>query len=332
MLTQFVKLRILLGLVLAGILGASEDVLLNASYDATRALFTDVNAAFVAHWQGTGDGAVKILQSHGGSGKQARSVVEGMEADVVSLALALDVDEIAKSGLLPTDWRALQPGGVSPWTSTVVMLVRKGNPKGIKDWGDLARTDIMPLIASPKTSGAARLAYLATWAWAQSAHPGDEAAVRAFMAGWLKRVPTFDAGARGATATFVRRGIGDVLLTWENEAWQAAAESQGGGEIVVPSTSILAEPPFAVVDAVATRHGTRELAKAYIAFLATPTVQEIAARHYYRPRDAAVLARHAAAFPPLHLATVEDAFGGWAKAQLAHFTDGGSFDQLLEGN
>jgi len=223
----------LISLLLCGLaLGAADNVLLNASYDPTRELFKDLNVAFSAQLKQTANATVTVKQSHGGSGKQARSVIEGMEADVVSLALGLDLDEIAKNGLLPADWRTRQPGGVSPWTSTVVLLVRKGNPKGIKDWGDLARSDVIPLVASPKTSGAARLAYLAAWSWAATAHPGDDAAVRAYMAGWLKRVPTFDAGARGATTTFVRRNIGDVLLTWENEAWQASAESKGSLSLI----------------------------------------------------------------------------------------------------
>jgi sulfate/thiosulfate-binding protein len=320
--------RLLPILFLASLLGAADQVLLNASYDPTRELFKEVNAAFVAQ----SGGAAQVKQSHGGSGKQARSVIEGMGADVVSLALGLDVDEIAKAGLLPADWRTRQPNGVSPWTSTVVLLVRKGNPKGIKDWGDLARADVVPLVASPKTSGAARLAYLAAWSWAATAHPGDAAAVQAYMSGWLKRVPTFDAGARGATTTFVRRNIGDVLLTWENEAWQAAAESRGASEVVVPSASILAEPPVAVVEKVASARGTLELARAYVAFLASPAVQAIAAKHHYRPRDPAVLAQHAADFTALRLVTVEDAFGGWTKAQAEHFADGGSFDRLLGGN
>ena len=318
-------LFILLMLISTG--SAADQVLLNASYDPTRELYKELNVAFIAQRPG-----IEVRQSHGGSGKQARSVIEGLEADVVSLAIGLDVDEIAKAGLLPSDWRTRQPGGVSPWTSTIVLLVRKGNPKRIKDWSDLARSDVVPLVASPKTSGAARLAYLAAWASAAAAHPGNDAAVRAFMAGWLKRVPTFDAGARGATTTFVRRNIGDVLLTWENEAWQAAAESKGATEVVVPSMSILAEPPVAVVESIAKQHGTLELATAYLAFLASPTAQELAAKHRYRPRDAAVLAKHAAQFPPLKLATVDEAFGGWAKAQADHFGDGGSFDLLVGGN
>ena len=315
--------ELLLLLLLAVLAGASESTLLHASYDPTRAMLTEINAAFLAGKPGV----TAVRQSHGGSGKQARSVIEGLQADVVSLALDLDVDQIALAGLLPRDWKTRQPGGVSPWTSTVVLLVRKGNPKRITGWADLARPEVIPLVASPKTSGAARLAYLAAWA----SQTGDAASVQAFMAGWLKRVPSFDAGARGATMSFTRRGIGDVLLTWENEAWLAAAESDGACEVVVPAVSILAEPPVAVVEANATRHGTLVQATAYIAFLATPAVQEIAAKHFYRPRDPAVLARLVAVFPTLRLLTVEQAFGGWAEAQKTHFADGALFDRLIGG-
>jgi sulfate/thiosulfate-binding protein len=315
-------------ILLATALVAADDVLLNASYDPTRELYKAVNAAFAAHWQKTTGRTVEVKQSHGGSGKQARSVIEGLEADVVTLAIGLDVDEIARSGRLAADWAKRLPDNSSPYTSTIVFLVRAGNPKGIKDWSDLGRADVVPLIANPKTSGAARLAYLAAWAHAERS---DQAGVEAWMAGWLKRVPTFDAGARGATTTFVRRQIGDVLLNWENEAHLAVAESKGGVQVVVPSRSILAEPPVAWVDAVVQKRGTAALAKAYLEFLGSEPAQEIAAQHHYRPRLAVVADRHKAALPAIELFTVDAAFGGWTKAQAAHFADGASFDRLTTG-
>lgn len=311
--------------LLAAALAAADDILLNASYDPTRELYKEVNTAFAAHWQKTTGRTVEVKQSHGGSGKQARSVIEGLEADVVTLAIGLDVDEIARSGRLAADWAKRLPDNSSPYTSTIVFLVRAGNPKGIKDWSDLGRADIAPLIANPKTSGAARLAYLAAWAAAERA---DQAGAEAWMAGWLKRVPTFDPGARGATTTFVRRQIGDVLLTWENEAHLAVAESKGATLVVVPSRSILAEPPVAWVDAVVQKRGTAAVAKAYLEFLASEAGQEIAAKHRYRPRLTAVAERHKADFPAVELFTVDAVFGGWAKAQASHFADGASFDRL----
>ncbi len=318
-------LRTLPLVLLALVLGAADDVLLNVSYDPTRELYKEVNAAFAAHWQKTTGRSVEIKQSHGGSGKQARSVIEGLDADIVTLAIGLDVDEIAKSGRLDPGWSTRLPNNSAPYTSTIVFLVRAGNPKGIKDWGDLGRADIAPVIANPKTSGAARLAYLAAWAHAERA---DKAGAEAWMAGWLKRVPTFDPGARGATTTFVRRQIGDVLLTWENEAHLAVAESKGQAEVVVPPRSILAEPPVAWIDATVAKRGTAAVARAYLEFLATPAAQEIAAKHHYRPRDPAVVQRHAAAFPAVDLFTVDAVFGGWNTAQAAHFADGASFDRL----
>ena len=318
-------IRILASLAITLVLAAADDVILNVSYDPTRELYKEVNAAFAAHWQQSTGRTVEIKQSHGGSGKQARSVIEGLEADIVTLAIGLDVDEIAKSGRLDPGWAASLPNNSAPYTSTIVFLVRAGNPKGIKDWGDLGRADVAPVIANPKTSGAARLAYLAAWAHAERV---DKAGAEAWMAGWLKRVPTFDPGARGATTTFVRRQIGDVLLTWENEAHLAVAESKGQTEVVIPSRSILAEPPVAWIDATVAKRGTAAVAKAYLEFLATPAAQEIAAKHGYRPRDAAVAERHAADFPKLELFTVDSVFGGWTKAQAGHFADGASFDRL----
>lgn len=321
-------IRILALVAAALVLHAADDTLLNVSYDPTRELYKEVNAAFAAQWKQAAGRSVEVKQSHGGSGKQTRSVIEGLDADIVTLALPLDADEIAKTGRLAADWRNRLPHNASPYTSTVVFLVRTGNPKGVKDWGDLAKADVATVVANPKTSGAARLAYLGAWAWAERAFPGDSAKVEAYMRGWLARVPTFDPGARGATTTFVRRQIGDVLLTWENEAWLAVAESKGSVQVVVPPVSILAEPPVAWVDAVVAKKGTAAVAKAYLEFLYTPAVQEIAARHRYRPRLPEVLERHRADFPALELIAVEQAFGGWDKAQATHFADGASFDRL----
>jgi sulfate transport system substrate-binding protein len=299
-------------LVVVGMLGwvAAEaaDSLLNVSYDATRALYAELNAAW---------GQATVRQSHGGSAKQARLVAEGLPADVVTLALPLDVELLVAAGRVGADWRTRLPHQAAPFTSTVVFLVRAGNPKGIRDWSDLGRDDVVPILANPKTSGAARLAYLAAW----HSQPDD---TEAWMAAWLRRVPTFDAGARGAAATFVRRGLGDVLLTWESEAWLAAQESQGAAEVVVPPASILAEPPVAWVDAIVAHDGSRALAEAYLRFLYTPPAQAIAARHHFRPRDPGA----AAGFPALRLVTVEASFGSWAAAQAAHFADGGTFDRL----
>lgn len=321
-------IRILALVAAALVLHAADDTLLNVSYDPTRELYKEVNAAFAAQWKQAAGRSVEVKQSHGGSGKQTRSVIEGLDADIVTLALPLDADEIAKTGRLAADWRNRLPHNASPYTSTVVFLVRTGNPKGVKDWGDLAKADVATVVANPKTSGAARLAYLGAWAWAERAFPGDSAKVEAYMRGWLARVPTFDPGARGATTTFVRRQIGDVLLTWENEAWLAVEESKGAVQVVVPPVSILAEPPVAWVDAVVAKKGTAAAAKAYLEFLYTPAAQEIAAKHSYRPRLPEVLERHRADFPALELIAVEQAFGGWDKAQATHFADGASFDRL----
>jgi sulfate/thiosulfate transport system substrate-binding protein len=320
----------------AGTAGAQSTAkpvtLLNVSYDPTRELYEDFNQQFAAYWKRKTGQEVTIRQSHGGSGKQARSVIDGLQADVVTLALAYDIDEIAdKGGLLPADWQRRLPNNSSPYTSTMVLLVRKGNPKGIKDWGDLARPGVSVITPNPKTSGGARWNYLAAWAWALKQPGGNDATARAFVAKLYKNVPVLDAGARGSTTTFVERGIGDVLIAWENEALLAIRElGPDKFEMVAPSLSILAEPPVAVVDKVAAKHGTKAVAQAYLEYLYTPEGQEIAARHFYRPRLASVAAKYASQFPKLTLVTVDDVFGGWKKANATHFADGGMFDQIYQ--
>jgi sulfate transport system substrate-binding protein len=306
--------------------------LLNVSYDPTRELYEDFNKQFASYWKEKTGQEVTIRQSHGGSGKQARSVIDGLEADVVTLALAYDIDQIAeKGGTLPADWQSRLPDHSSPYTSTIVLLVRKGNPKGIRDWGDLAKPGVSVITPNPKTSGGARWNYLAAWAWALRQPGGSEAKARDFVSRLYKNVPVLDAGARGSTTTFVERGIGDVLIAWENEALLAIKElGPGKFEVVAPSISILAEPPVAVVDKVAGKHGTREVARAYLEYLYTETGQEIAARHFYRPRMASVAAKYASQFPRLNLVTVDEVFGGWKKAHAAHFADGGLFDQIYQ--
>lgn len=312
-------------------LAQAKDIkLLNVSYDPTRELYQDYNVAFAKYWkEKTGD-TVKIEQSHGGSGKQARAVIDGLEADVVTLALAYDVDAIAeKSRLLPADWQKRLPSNSAPYTSTIVFLVRKGNPKGIKDWDDLVKPNIGIIPANPKTSGAARWTYLAAWGYALKKNGGDEAKAKEFVAKFYKNVPVFDTGARGATTTFVQRGIGDVLVGWENEAILSLKESDKGEfEIVVPSISILAEPPVSVVDKTAKRRGTEAVAKAYLDYLYTPQGQEIAAKRHYRPRNAEVAAKYASEFPKLELFTIDEVFGGWQKAHKAHFGEDGSFEKI----
>jgi len=310
----------------------SAVTLLNVSYDPTREFYQDVNAAFARAWTAKTGQKVTINQSHGGSGKQARSVIDGLPADVVTLALAYDIDAMASKGkLLPANWQGRLPHNSSPYTSTIVFLVRKGNPKKVLDWGDLARPGVSVITPNPKTSGGARWNHLAAWAWALKKWNGDEARARELVAGIYRNVPVLDSGARGSTTTFVQRRIGDVLIAWENEAL-LAADKLGAGEfeIVRPSLSILAEPSVALVDKVVDRRGTRKIAQAYLEFLYTPEAQDIAARHYYRPRSADVLARHAARFPPMNLVTVDAVFGGWAKAQKRHFDDGGVFDQIYQ--
>jgi sulfate/thiosulfate-binding protein len=309
----------------------AEGVLLNVSYDPTRELYQEVNAAFAAGWKAKTGQTITIQQSHGGSGKQARAVIDGLEADVVTLALAYDVDAISRSGLLAADWQKRLPWNSCPYTSTMVFLVRKGNPKGIHDWGDLVRAGISVITPNPKTSGAARWNYLAAWAWALAQPGGDEASARAFVTRLYRNVPVLDSGARGSTNTFVQRQIGDVLLAWENEAFLAVRElGPDALEIVVPSMSILAEPTVAVVDKVADKKGTRALAQAYLQFLYSPEGQALAAKHYYRPRSKAALAQSPVRYPKLKLVTIDAVFGGWAAAQKKHFDDGGVFDQIYQ--
>ena len=301
--------------------------LLNVSYDPTRELYQEFNASFAKAWLAKTKQTVTIQQSHGGSGKQARSVIDGLEADVVTLALAYDVDAIAKAGLLPANWETRLPHNSAPYTSTIVFLVRKGNPKKIVDWPDLARPGIAVVTPNPKTSGGARWNYLAAWGWAAKKY-GSDAKAKDFVAKLYKNVPILDTGARGSTITFVERGIGDVLLAWENEALLAVKQmGPGKFDIVTPSVSILAEPPVAVVDKVADKHKTAAVARAYLDYLYSPEGQEIAAKHYFRPTDSAVAAKYAAQFPKIELFSIR-AFGGWAKAQPAHFGDGGVFDQI----
>jgi sulfate transport system substrate-binding protein len=324
----------LVALVLAaGLMGAphafAATTLLNVSYDPTRELYDDYNKAFAAYWkQKTGE-EVAIRQSHGGSGKQARTVIDGLPADVVTLALAYDIDALATQGkMLPANWQSRLPNNSSPYTSTIVLLVRKGNPKGIKDWGDLARPGISVITPNPKTSGGARWNYLAAYAWALRQPGGNDQKAQAFIGQLYKNVPVLDTGARGSLTTFAQRGIGDVMISWEDEALLATKRlGVGKFEIVVPSISILAEPPVAVVDKVAIRRGTTNVARAYLEYLYSKQGQEIVAKHYYRPRDPEVAARYATQFPKLTMVTIAD-FGGWAKAHATHFADGGVFDKI----
>ncbi len=306
--------------------------LLNVSYDPTRELYADINEAFAKKWKADTGATVDIRQSHGGSGKQARSVIDGQKADVVTLALAYDIDVIAeKAGLLPSNWQTLLPDNSAPYTSTVVFLVRKGNPKQIRDWNDLVRPGIAVITPNPKTSGGARWNYLAAWGYALQLGNGDESKALEFVKALFKNVPVLDAGARGSTTTFIQNGIGDVLIAWENEAYLAIAEmGKDKVDIVNPSSSILAEPPVAVVETVATANGTVAVAKAYLEFLYTPEGQEIVAAIYYRPRLDEVAKKPADQFPPIKLFTVVDVAGGWQAAQKKHFDDGGVFDQIYE--
>jgi sulfate/thiosulfate transport system substrate-binding protein len=307
----------------------ADTTLLNVSYDPTRELYRDFNAAFAAKWKKDTGESVKINQSHGGSGKQSRSVIDGLEADVVTLALAYDIDALHLHGdLVPADWQQRLPNNSAPYTSTIVFLVRKGNPKGIKDWDDLVKPGVGVITPNPKTSGGARWNYLAAWGFASKKYGGD-AAAKDFVAKLYKNVLVLDTGARGATTTFVERGQGDVLLAWENEALLALGEAGGGGfEIVAPSVSILAEPTVSIVDKVVDRRGTRKIAEAYLRYLYSPEGQDIAARDGYRPRDPAIAARYTSKFPNLPLFTIDETFGGWQKAQGAHFAEGATFDQI----
>jgi len=308
----------------------AQTTLLNVSYDPTRELYRDYNAAFAKHWQAkNGNGPVSINQSHGGSGKQARSVIDGLQADVVTLALAYDVDALAERGLVASDWQKKLPHNAAPYTSTIVFLVRKGNPKQIRDWNDLTRPGVEVITPNPKTSGGARWNYLAAWAYALQQPGGSEAKAQDFVGRLFRNVKVLDTGARGATITFTERGQGDVLIAWENEAYLAVKElGPEKYDIVTPSLSILAEPPVAVVDKVAGKKGTQQIARAYLEYLYSPEGQEIAARHYYRPRDGKVAAQYAKQFPKVKLVTIDEVFGGWGKAQKQHFADGGVFDQL----
>ena len=322
--------KLLISSLLAAIAGLAHGAeLLNVSYDPTRELYTEYNTAFAKYWKGKTGQDVTVKQSHGGSGKQARTVIDGLEADVVTLALAYDIDAIAEKGLLPADWQGKFAQNSSPYTSTIVFLVRKGNPKGIKDWNDLIKPGISVITPNPKTSGGARWNYLAAWAYAEKTLGKDDAKVKDFIGKLFKNVPVLDSGARGATTTFVQRGLGDVLLAWENEAYLALKEfGNDKFEIVTPSLSILAEPPVAVVDTVAARHGTAELAKAYLEYLYSPEGQEIAGKNFYRPRDPKAAEKYASVFGKVALVTIDDGFGGWKKAQATHFADGGTFDQI----
>ena len=322
---------LLLLLTACGKRTASGTTLLNVSYDPTREFYADINQAFAKHWLTTHDSAITIEQSHGGSGKQARAVIDGLQADVVTLALAGDIDEIARRAqLLPRDWQAKLPDNSAPYTSTIVLVVRKGNPKGIKDWGDLVKDGVQVITPNPKTSGGARWNYLAAWAWAAKQFDGDHARILAYMTRLFKNVPVLDTGARGSTSTFAQRGIGDVFLSWENEAYLIEHEFPGKTDIIYPSLSILAEPPVAVVEANAAKHGTTAAARAYLAFLYTDAAQALAAKHFYRPRKPQSAAPDAVKLPPLPLITVDAEFGGWAKAQATHFDDGGTFDQVYQ--
>ena len=317
-------------LVVALSANAAEVTLLNVSYDPTRELYQQYDAAFSSYWKARTGDVVTVKQSHGGSGKQARSVIDGLDADVVTLALAGDIDEIAeRSKLVAPDWQKRLRHNSAPYTSTYVFLVRKGNPKAIRDWGDLVKPGVSVITANPKTSGGARWGYLAAYGWALRQPGATDANARDFIARLFRQVPVLDSGARGATVTFTDRGIGDVLLAWENEAHLALKEFGAGRfEIVYPPTSILAEPPVAVVDKVVDKRGTRKVAEAYLDYLYSPVGQEIAAKNFYRPIDDKVAARYAAQFPTIARFTIDDVFGGWAKAQKTHFADGGVFDQI----
>ena len=314
--------------------GQKQITLLNASYDPTRELYQEINTAFAAQWKKTNGDTVIVKQSHGGSGKQARSVIDGLEADVVTLALAYDIDAIsAKAGLLPRDWQSRLPDHSAPYTSTIVFLVRKGNPRGIKDWNDLVKPRVKVITPNPKTSGGARWNYLAAYGYELRRTGGNETKARQFIEQLFRNVPVLDTGARGATTTFIQRHIGDVLIAWENEALLALKElAQGQFEIIYPSVSILAEPPVAWVDKVADKHGTTAVAQAYLRFLYSEPGQDIAAQHYFRPRMQSVARRYEDRFPKLNLFTIDDLFGGWAMAHQTHFAEGGLFDKIYEEN
>ena len=319
-------------IVAGGTVGAhAATTLLNVSYDPTRELYKEINTEFAKKWKAETGEDLTLRASHGGSGKQARSVIDGLDADVVTLALGYDIDAIAEKGLTGKDWQKRLPHNASPYTSTIVFLVRKGNPKGIKDWNDLTKPGIAVITPNPKTSGGARWNYLAAWAYALKQPGGSDAAAKDFVQKLYKNVPVLDSGARGATTTFTERGIGDVLIAWEDEALLAArVEGKDKFDVVVPSISILAEPPVAVVDKVTDKKGTRKAAEAYLKFLYSPQGQEIGAKNFYRPTDPTVAKKHESEFPKVKLVTIDDTFGGWQKAQKTHFADGGQFDQLYQ--
>ena len=329
-MTHLLKIVIAASLALSA--GAKEIKLLNVSYDPTRELYTEYTAAFAKYWQARTGDTVTVLQSHGGSGKQAQSVINGLEADVVTLALAYDVDAIAQQAkLLPGDWQKRLPNNSTPYTSTIVFLVRKGNPRQIQDWNDLVKKGVSVVVPNPKTSGGARWAYLAAYAYALENNRRDDAAARDFIAKLYKNVPVLDTGARGSTVTFAQRGIGDVLLAWENEAHLALKEfGTNQFDIITPSLSVLAEPPVALVDKNARRHHTTEVANEYLNYLYSNEGQEIAAKNFYRPRNEAIAAKYAANFNQVKLVSIDQEFGGWAKAQQTHFADGGVFDQIFQ--
>jgi sulfate transport system substrate-binding protein len=347
-MTEFLKTPSRRGIIAAGaglaaaaaapaLLGAGaafaqgkKATLLNVSYDPTRELYKDINAAYARYWKEKVGQDIDIQQSHGGSGKQARSVIDGLQADVVTLALAADIDEIAqKAKLLPADWQSRLPNNSTPYTSTIVFLVRKGNPWKIRDWGDLLKPGIEVVTPNPKTSGGARWNYLAAWAWALKQPGGNPAKAQAYVTELFKRVPVLDTGARASTLTFTQRGIGDVFLSWENEAHLAIEElGPGKVDIVIPSLSILAEPPVALVDKVVDRKKTRTIAEGYLNFLYSPIAQDLIGKNHYRPRNVQALAKYASKFPKIPLVTIDDTFGGWKKAQTAHFADGGVFDKI----
>ena len=331
---SFCRLSLGLAVLLGSTAYANDQKFLNVSYDPTREFYQEFNQSFGKFWQDRTGQKIDFQQSHGGSGKQARSVIDGLQADVVTLALANDIDEIAKqTSLLPTDWQKRLPSNSSPYTSTIVFLVREGNPKGIKDWGDLVKPNVELIKPNPKTGGAPRWAYLAAWSWAKDQPKGSDATAREFIKKLYANVKVLDSGARGSLTTFAERGIGDVLITWENEAHLALKGfPEGKFQIVTPSSSILAEPSVAVVDKNAERNGTEKIALGYLNYLYSPLGQELAAKHYYRPRNPDVLAKYRSRFAPIKLFTIDEEFGGWAKAQATHFDNGGVYDQIAQEN
>jgi sulfate/thiosulfate-binding protein len=333
-MNMMLRFILLLSCSTAALVHAGEIRLLNVSYDPTRELYDDYNSAFTRYWKDKTGDSVSIQQSHGGSGKQARAVIDGLQADVVTLALAYDIDAIAeRSGLIAADWQKRLPDRSTPYTSTIVFLVRKGNPRGIRDWDDLVKPGVSVITPNPKTSGGARWNYLAAWGYALKHYGNDRSKARDFVQRLFRNVPILDTGARGATTTFVQRGIGDVLIAWENEALLTLKETgRDRFEIVAPSLSILAEPPVAWVDRVVKRHGTESVARAYLEFLYSPAGQEIAAQHFYRPRLESVAKKYASQFPEVRLFTIDEMFGGWKKAQQEHFKEGGVFDQIQRDN